>query len=163
MKARLLFTNDCNKNCKGCCNKNWKGDKPKDVSFKELLEFEKIYITGGEPMLYIEKLKDLINRLKRYDKKVYLYTALPYPLIDFKTILQMVDGCTLTIHTVQDYKLFKALELHKIDYPHKSLRLNVFPKIKITSDVWDVRYKVWVKDAPLPDGEVFVSLSDAIL
>lgn len=22
-KARLLFTNDCNRNCKGCCNKNW--------------------------------------------------------------------------------------------------------------------------------------------
>ena len=159
MSARLLFTNDCNRNCKGCCNKNWIGDKPKEISFSELLEFEEIYITGGEPMLYVEKLKDLINRLKRYNKKVYLDTALPYPLIDFKTILQMVDGCTLTLHSIQDYKNFKAFELDKIDYPNKSLRLNVFPKIKMTSSVWDIRPKVWIKDAPLPNGEVLVSLN----
>ena len=22
-KARLLFTDDCNRFCKGCCNRNW--------------------------------------------------------------------------------------------------------------------------------------------
>jgi len=110
-------------------------------------------------MLYVKRLKDLINKLKRYNKKVYLYTALPYPLVDFKTILKMVDGCTLTLHSIQDYKNFKAFELDKIYYSNKSLRLNIFPKIKILSDVWDIRPKVWIKDAPLPSGEVLVSLN----
>lgn len=161
-KARLIFTNDCNRNCKGCCNKNWTGELPKEIDFIELVnDFDKIYITGGEPMLYVSKLKDLINRLKRYEKKVYLYTALPYPYSDFLRILEIVDGCTLTLHSRDDYKNFKAFELDKLDYfqyKNKSLRLNVFPKIKINSDIWDVRPKVWIKDAPLPEGEIMVKL-----
>lgn len=32
-KARLLFTNECNRNCKGCCNKNWNGEPAKEISF----------------------------------------------------------------------------------------------------------------------------------
>jgi len=55
MKARLLFTNDCTRNCKGCCNKNWTGDKPKEISFLELLEFEEIYILLAVNLCYMLK------------------------------------------------------------------------------------------------------------
>ncbi len=47
-KARLLFTNDCNRNCKGCCNKNWTGDPAQLITINELEDYDKIYITGGE-------------------------------------------------------------------------------------------------------------------
>ena len=158
MKARLLFTSDCFRNCKGCCNKNWTGIPVKKITFDELLKFDEINITGGEPMMYVEKLKELISRLKKHDKKVYLYTSLPYPYQDFIDILKSIDGCSLTLHTVQDYKNFTAFDLNKINFPKKSLRLNVFPKIKITSEVWEVRPKVWIKDCPLPEDEIFVEL-----
>jgi organic radical activating enzyme len=158
MKARLLFTEDCNRKCKGCCNRNWNGEPAKEVSYEELISFDEIYITGGEPMLHVEELKDLVLRLKKSDKKVFLYTALPCPYPDFIRILREIDGCTLTIRSKADYKLFKAFELDQIYMPRKTLRLNVFPKIKFKSDVWDVRPKVWIDNAPLPSGEVFVKL-----
>jgi organic radical activating enzyme len=157
-KARLLFTNACHRNCKGCCNKNWTGEPAKLITFEQLLDFDEIYITGGEPMLYIEELKNLINILKKSNKTVFLYTALPHPYSDFIEILNMVDGLTLTLHDIADYKLFQAYDLNKLVPNNKQLRLNVFPKIKINSDVWDVRPKIWIKDAPLPDGEEFVKL-----
>lgn len=158
MKARLLFTNVCNRNCKGCCNKNWNGEPAKEISFDELLEFDVIYITGGEPMLYVSKLTSLIHELKKHNKKVYLYTALPYPYSDFISIISMCDGITLTLHSIKDYTLFKALEYDRINVNNKSLRLNIFPKIKMYSDIWDIRPKVWIKDAPLLEGEILVKL-----
>ena len=159
MKARLLFTNNCNRDCKGCCNKNWTGEPAKLITFDQLLTYDSIYITGGEPMLYVNELIELIVKLKSHSKKVYLYTALPHPYQSFMDVLRMVDGLTLTLHTTADYKLFKAYGLDKLPYNDKDLRLNVFPKIKINSDIWDVRPKVWIKDAPLPDGEEFVRIS----
>lgn len=157
-KARLLFTDTCNRNCRGCCNRNWKGEPAKEITFDELLEFDEIYITGGEPMLFVSDLKELITNLKKHDKKVFVYTANPYPYNEFLNIMLMTDGLTLTLHNWNDVKTFKALELDKINIPNRDLRLNVFPKVTIKNDNWDVRPKKWIVDAPLPDGEEFVRL-----
>lgn len=159
-KARLLFTENCMRNCKGCCMKNWKGEKPNLILQTELVsEFDEIYITGGEPMLYPDSLLALIMSIKKNSEaKVFLYTALPYPLDKFTKIIEHVDGVTLTLHQVKDVELFKALELAKLNLKDKTMRLNSFVKKSFSSGDWILRHKTWIKDAPLPPGEEFVKL-----
>lgn len=157
-KARLLFTEICNRNCAGCCNKNWTGAQPKEITFEELLEFDEINITGGEPMLYPDELIELITKLKFHKKTIFLYTALPLPLHSFYHIIAIIDGVSLTLHNWKDYRIFKYFNLDKIQAPGKQLRLNTFPKIKFKSTIWDVRPKHWIKDCPLPAGEILVKL-----
>ena len=47
--ARVIITYDCPRDCQSCCNKHI-GDVPQ-VKFEDLLSYEEIVITGGEPML----------------------------------------------------------------------------------------------------------------
>ena len=160
-RARLIFTTDCNRNCKGCCNKNWKYAPPRDISFDELLTYNEIIITGGEPMLYINELTTLIRRLKAHDKRIIVYTAMPKSYEIFNSILQLIDGITLTIHTKNDFKTFISMGLDKINIIDKSLRLNVFPNIELINDNWSIKKLVWIKDCPLPSGEELVKLTKA--
>jgi organic radical activating enzyme len=160
-KARLLFTSDCNRHCRGCCNRNWKGEHPKLISVKDAKGYDEIFITGGEPMLYPEQLEDLILNLKENNKisKIYLYTALPYPKEKFLDILNLIDGCTVTIHNYDDRRKFILNGYDKMEFTGKKMRLNVFPRGKFeVSKSWDFRPKVWIKDSPLPQGEEFVKL-----
>jgi organic radical activating enzyme len=160
-KARLLFTNDCNRHCKGCCNKNWKGEPPRLVSIEDAKGYDDIYITGGEPMLYPEQLKDLIIELKNNNKisKIYLYTALPFPKEKFLDILNLIDGCSVTLHNYDDRTKFIESGYNLMEFPNKKMRLNVFPRGKFeVSDSWDYRPKKWITDAPLPDGEDFIRI-----
>jgi organic radical activating enzyme len=160
-KARLLFTNDCNRACKGCCNKNWKGDPPRLITKTDLKGYDSIFITGGEPMLYPEQLKGLVLDIKENNdkSKIYLYTALPKPLDKFLDILDIIDGCTITLHSYKDRDYFLESGLNMMKFPGKSMRLNAFTRGKLElSDSWDYRPKKWITDAPLPDGEDFVKL-----
>lgn len=160
-KARLLFTNDCNRACKGCCNKNWKGEPPRLISVKDAKGYDEIFITGGEPMLYPDQLKELILDLKENNdiSKIFLYTARPFPKEKFLEIIDLIDGCTVTLHNFDDRKKFLEAGYNSMEFPGKKMRLNVFPRGKFeVSDSWDFRPKTWIKDAPLPEGEDFIRL-----
>ena len=158
-KARLLFTNDCNRNCRGCCNKNWTGEPAREITLKELRQYDEVYITGGEPMLYPDALKSLIKNIRTKRNKIFLYTAQPYPKSEFLDILSLIDGCSVTIHNNKDAQNFVLNGYHYMSFPNKSMRLNVFlgRNFKVTPD-WDFRVKSWIENAPLPDGEEFVKL-----
>ena len=66
-KLRLLFTKDCNRNCPGCCNKDWDLDSlPVCTDFTP---YDLVMITGGEPMLYPERLLHLIRRIREENPK----------------------------------------------------------------------------------------------
>jgi len=46
-----------------------------------------------------------------------------------------------------------------MEFPDKQMRLNVFPRGNFeVSKSWDFRPKVWIKDAPLPEGEEFIRI-----
>jgi pyruvate-formate lyase-activating enzyme len=161
-KARLLFTNDCNRYCKGCCNRNWKGEPPRLVSVEDAKGYDEIFITGGEPMLYPEQLKELILNLKENNNisKIFLYTALPYPKEKFLEILDLIDGCTVTLHNFEDRRKFIENEYDIMEFPDKAMKLNVFPRGNFkVSKSWNFRPKIWIKDAPLPEGEDFIRLN----
>lgn len=164
LKARLLFTNDCNRACKGCCNKNWIGEPPRLITKKNLAGYDKIFITGGEPMLYPEQLLQLIKDIKEYNNtaEIFLYTALPKPLYKFLEIIKLIDGCTITLHNYKDRDYFIESGLNMMEFPNKNMRLNAFTRGKLElSDSWDYRPKKWIKNAPLPEGEDFVKLEES--
>lgn len=158
-KARLIFTTMCKRNCKGCYMRNWSGKEPEFKTYEQLNEYDEIYITGGEPMLYPLELINTIKIIRKNSKaKIYLYTALPSPLEYFNKVLELVDGITLTLHQVKDVDLFRSLKLGEQVFPKKSMRLHIFPIMKVKAEDWVVRHKVWLKDAPLPAGEELIKL-----
>jgi organic radical activating enzyme len=161
-KARLIVTYDCNKNCDGCCNKNWKYAPARKIqSLVELREFDEIMITGGEPMLYPEKLADLLTELGlKTDAKLYLYTAYPYPESSFLILLSLLDGVTITIHNEQDSKRFLDSSILGSYLSTKLMRLNTFVDGYENIDkVWKVKRVEWIKDCPLPIGEELLILN----
>lgn len=170
-KLRLLFTEKCNRSCKGCCNKGYDLEKlPKVTHFN----YDEILITGGEPLLFLEQLKGFIKAVRIVSKaKIIVYTSLvnswtaPYANSGYfwKTndsifkIIKFVDGITLTLHTQQDSDNFADL-LYIIEisckstteesayntFKTKSLRLNVFKGIKLPEN-FPMALSLWdVKD-----------------
>ena len=167
---RLLFTSQCDRRCKQCCNLSWDLTKlPICQSFSGL---DIVSITGGEPMLFKDRLKGTINMI-RYQSpkaKIFLYTANVKELEASLEIFKLLDGVTLTIHTIRDidrFKIFNDLLLKNKDLlVGKSLRLNVFEKVATSNflrvidlSLWTVDdNRTWIKDCPLPEGEVFMRL-----
>jgi len=159
-KLRLLLTEKCSRRCKGCCNKDW------DLNILPVCEsfdgYKEVLITGGEPMLYVDRIIDVWMKCKITDSniKVYMYTAyISHP--NLLNILCFLDGMTITIHTKKDIKNFIILDnyLSILKIPDKSMRLRVFKGIKLPQlkyKNWKIKKDlVWEKNCPLPDGEEF--------
>lgn len=97
--ARVIVTLKCNRNCPGCCNMNLPEYREVHTD-EELLDYEEIVITGGEPMLIPGKVLEFINRMwdKGYRGKMYLYTSYWNGKGISKEILKELDGFTFTLH-----------------------------------------------------------------
>lgn len=131
--ARLIVTYRCNRSCPGCCNTHDNGVREID-DIRELLKYDEIVITGGEPMLIKEKLFHLILQLRDmdYKGKIFMYTAFWNDGIYSNEILQSLDGITFTIHAevnMRDAIMWKKLS--------ESLRLVKNSRLFIDERVWD--------------------------
>jgi len=172
-KLRLLITTDCDKNCKGCCNKDWDIDR---FPILPLHGWSEILITGGEPMLYPLRLDNLLSRIRKVnpDAKKILYTAKMLDLNDnsgkevlYHSIVNKLDGITLTLHNQKDADVFYMYHknlmfiLAKLGKTDISLRLNVFKGLKFFKnksvvDTWQIKENIeWIDNCPLPKDEVF--------
>lgn len=174
-KLRLLVTTDCPNKCPMCCNNSWDFDKLPVVKH---FDYDEIMITGGEPLLFNNKVWDLINSIKilcpiLYPEesvpKVYVYTSVCSASKLFNIL--NADGIVLTPHNreaVEDFIRYndillrtKLLEKHTM-----SLRLNLFKDIKdmlpedIDLSLWKVKDMEWIKDCPVPQGEDFRRLPE---
>ena len=132
-------------------------------------------ITGGEPLLFPEKLANLAESIKTIQELVYgnkgklfLYTALTDILPDY---IRYFDGVVYTPHSANDVRHF--LETNKILLyikdeliESKSLRLNLFPDIKkhipdnTDLSLWKVKDMQWIKDCPVPADEEFKRVAE---
>jgi len=160
-KLRLLLTKKCNRNCKGCCNKDW--DLDALPICKNYSGYDEILLTGGEAMLYPQVILDTISAIRTQNKKakIYLYTARVEVLDNWKVMFAL-DGVTLTLHEQTDANDFKFFNQMTIYFANKALRLNVFTGIKmkkINLKFWKVKKNMkWIKKCPLPKDEVFMRL-----
>ncbi len=75
----VVFLQGCNFHCKGCHNKStWDSEKGALIEASELAQIlkakalnKKITISGGEPLLQIDGLLELLKELKDYDLCLY--------------------------------------------------------------------------------------------
>ncbi len=159
---RLLLFEDCNRNCEGCCNKQW--DLSKLPVVKDFTPYDTIILTGGEPMLYPHRVTSLIDiiRFENPKVKIILYTAMTTKLRELVSILNMIDGLTVTLHDQSDFAPLLCFDslIYGID---KTLRLNVFEGVDMFDyelfSGWQIKENIeWLEDCPLPDNEVFMRL-----
>ena len=79
----VLFMQGCNIQCKGCQNKStWDINKGKEIDIDNLVNElnkkvfnKKITISGGEPLMQIEALIELVNKLNNLGFDIALYTG----------------------------------------------------------------------------------------
>lgn len=91
-KLRLLLFDDCNRNCPGCCNRDW--DLQALPLCQDYTPYRLIMLTGGEPMLYPEIIREAIAAIRRQTNvPIYLYTAMPEQL---DALMPLLDGVTVS-------------------------------------------------------------------
>lgn len=166
-KARLIVTYECEKNCAGCCNKDWKGKPPTPLrNIKQLVGYDEVLITGGEPLLFPQHILELVYKLRHEvlsNAKIYIYTAAVERPATIARSINIIDGVCLTIHTQKDANVFGKYFYWggACGLLGKSMRLNIFKGVEIAPyylNGWQVKRDLeWTKDCPLPaDEELFV-------
>lgn len=160
-KLRLLITEDCNRNCAGCCNKDWDlAALPVETDYSG---YDEIILTGGEPMLSPMLVWQVIREIREQnsDARIIMYTA-KTDTIGLLFLLDKLDGLTVTIHEKADWKPFlkfnRAMCLTGLF--SMSLRLNVFREAGYhefaNNEFWIVKKDIeWIENCPLPENEVF--------
>ncbi len=97
--ARVIVTYKCNRKCENCCNEYIKNVP--EVQFEDLLKYEEIIITGGEPILIAPRVVEMIHRLRaqKFEGKIWLYTA-TFTAGHWanEMLIRDVDGITYTLH-----------------------------------------------------------------
>ena len=113
-KLRLLVTQECNRTCDGCCNKQFNlNNLPTITNPDHYNQYDIIMITGGEPMLFSNKIYHFIKTLKtqlKYKGKIILYTAKIDNLLAMSKLLLYLDGITITLHNQYDVRDFLSLD-----------------------------------------------------
>ena len=154
-KLRLLLFEECDRDCPGCCNRDW--DLQSLPICEDFTPYRLVMLTGGEPMLHPEIIRSAAADIRRQTSApIYLYTAMTQGLDE---LLPLLDGVTLTLHTPSDYLPFWRFDQSAQNLYGKSLRLNIFEEVGpvICSERWQVKdHMVWVPNCPLPAGEVLM-------
>jgi pyruvate formate-lyase activating enzyme-like uncharacterized protein len=158
MRLRLLITEDCNRNCEGCCNKDW--DLENLPIATNLNGYEEVLITGGEPMLYPDRVVGIARLITDPDTDIFMYTSKIDVPEDVMYVLRYIDGITVTLHEPEDAKLIVPLDRMIKSWREApfSLRLNVFKGIEVPKLLCNWQFKPdieWIPNCPLPEGEVF--------
>ena len=145
--ARIIVTYKCNRNCPGCCNTHDNSvRKIKDIS--ELLKYDEIVITGGEPMLI---KKDVIRlllllRSRGFAGKIYMYTAFFEDDTYSDILLDRLNGITFSIHaeaTENDIVVFKQLSNIIATKSHLNSRLFIDNRIWDKFEASQRRFSMW--------------------
>lgn len=174
-KLRLVVTEKCHNKCPMCCNNRF---DLKTIPVVDRFDYDEISITGGEPMLYPDKVADIADTLRKAAKiiganpKIWLYTSKLNPMT-FIMIAKYIDGVCYTPHNDAEVAIFKAINRMLlrseawIDKEGFSLRLNLFEEQaqalkKENLSLWKVKNMVWIKDCPIPEGEDFRRISNLL-
>lgn len=155
-KLRLLLFEECNRNCQGCCNKDW--DLKSIPVCKDFTPYRLIMLTGGEPMLHPEVILDAVSAIRaQTTAPIYLYTAMVNDALD--DVMSYIDGAVITLHSPADIEPFERFDRTAHNLFGKSLRLNIFEEVGdvVSSPLWRRKeHMEWIPNCPLPNGEVLM-------
>jgi len=146
--ARVIVTFDCNRKCPGCCNTKLPEYRVV-LNNEELMEYQEIVITGGEPLLMPDKILFFIfsMREKGYQGKMYLYTSLWKENYIYKRILNSLDGFTFTLHAeCTDTDISALKNLSNCGFPQTSdfsSRLIIDKRVYDKYDLSNINFEKW--------------------
>jgi hypothetical protein len=175
-KARVIVTTRCNRNCENCCNKEEVFNNHKVITdVRDLLSYDEIMITGGEPMLIPGEVIHLLIELRehfKYQKPIYLYTAYYNHSTLFgyyRQIFRYLDGLQYTVHNeATDREIIELRQMSDLvrlfGNGNSSLRLSIDSRLydrydfsNIDFSGWSVVRKMkWMLNCPLPKGEELI-------
>ena len=172
--ARLIITFGCARACPYCCN-NYKQimSTAKPVRLEGLAGYSEICITGGEPLLDVERTLKIVARLRTLypEAKIYLYTAW-FPG-NVKPIIDAVDGLHYTLHTgassidLMGFQLLQSVickHFFDPEWKDKSFRCYISPNIRNTIPVTPYLWKrVEVKPCWLTEEELLAERTTGAL
>ena len=166
--ARLIITLDCNRKCSYCCNTPKVLDSATRIdSLSALKDYDEICITGGEPLLYPNKVIKISKALKTYKNRIYLYTAISN---DLRRVMDdgCIDGVHFTLHEsgniIDFYNIQSIAETDDCYHNDISFRAFIlknvpYSTIMISPNVWArLEIKDWIKDCLLPKNETLFIL-----
>jgi hypothetical protein len=176
-KARVITTLSCTRSCRYCSNFNPNITKSivtlKDL--RDLSSFDEINISGGEPILFPDKLFNLVSRLKLINSRAryYLYISTFRDKQDIETALYLFDGIQYTIHDIllkDDIEKFEAFQSLAVKYSTKSYRLALSPvlntPLSVIPSIWSViKIKRWFNYQQItspPDNEILYMLDTTL-
>lgn len=173
-KLRLLVTKKCPNNCALCCNKQF--DLNQLPTVKDYHFYNEIMITGGEPLIYLTKVQELIKSIRKLNSqaKIYVYTSVTDKRLYNLLLNSEINGVVVTPHNAialtEFLELNKALSIIKEQtyepWRNMSLRLVLFDDIErmmpkdTDLSIWHIKKVKWLEDCPLPEGEDFMRLND---
>ncbi|NCD06151.1 MAG: hypothetical protein EOL97_08535 [Spirochaetia bacterium] len=173
-KLRLIVTTKCDKNCEGCCNNQFDITNLPTIEPHEMSQYDKIIITGGEPMLVPGRIETLVYYLRKfelYEGNIIIYTTDLYSIGELD-ICGDINGITITLHDDDDLYEFedtmrRYLEFNDTWLKNKSLRLNVFKGVRLPQKEylkdWIVKDNIeWLDNCPLPEGEELKRLKNLL-
>ena len=108
----LMITNECNRNCPDCCNKQYNLSEVEIITTEELSEAETIFITGGEPFICsLDPCGVAVAIKEKYPniKKVMVYSNAFELALYLKTggKIRGIDGITISIKNKFDKDAFE--------------------------------------------------------
>jgi len=171
----VVVTKKCNKRCRGCITKTL--INMETVTFDDLMGFENIMITGGEPMLMSDRCVELVHRLRLKGftgmitlsfsdaSKVGRYWAADM-------LIDEVDGIFFTLHYNSNKEKLKSdlKNLRKLDkYLSSKDRKRKSDVLYIDKRAYDAEYKKtlrggwsliepqeWIRNAEVDNPEDYV-------
>lgn len=159
---RLITTYKCNRNCKGCCNKQLRFRKDNIPVVGDMSKYNTVIITGGEPMLFPFEVSSLCRAIKSlYNPQIILYTAFILPVLEFEYFFdRLLDGLTLTLHTQADATILTDVEdalAYRFAGRQITRRLNIFKGVNLdikNPQLWTIKDNMeWIPDCPVPENE----------
>lgn len=148
--ARVIVTYECFRSCTYCRNKCI--FKVRQVRFEDLLRYDELIISGGEPMLIGEMVVEMMHRLRvfyGYKGKMWIDTSsLNVNRWADKAVIRNIDGIKYTFnygYTQNDLRLLKKLSnyLDQVDRSVMYNRLNIDNKLKKDINWDDIRLGNW--------------------
>lgn len=135
---RLIITLDCNLSCEYCCNNipevkdKFQYKKLEDINFKN---YDSICITGGEPLLNEDFIRNTLLELYRWStpKQIYIYTN--GLLLTRPSIAWAFDGINIGLHsreqfeTLLDIKDIDILNRQTITFFIQDIKVKDYPEI----------------------------------
>jgi hypothetical protein len=131
-------------------------------SLRDIVGFPNVCITGGEPLLYPEKLLTVVATLRqRGHDNIFLYTAMYTPKL--VPIVHLLDGVFFTLHakaSQKDIGMLLDMQILAKTTPECSFRACIHTNndkiVPIVPSAWDrLTFESWDSiDGALPPNEV---------